>query len=124
MKTFSKYLESREDMTNMVIKPGEGLGDTSQSEMNPDDALTRMTKMAAQDHHQELLDFFGDLARRDGRIKQELETYKKDTASGLHKRKPPKPHLPSIGGDDDRDEVVPSSADTSGGLESGEGEGE
>lgn len=92
MKSFIKYYQEQE----------QALGDMTSG---PDESVMRMARMAASDHMDDLLELFNKLAKKDTRIKQELEEYKKKPDF----RK--KSGLPA-GFDNDKDRVVPSISDT------------
>ncbi len=96
MKTFKRFLE------DMGQKPLGNIGET-----DPDSSLMAICKMAIEDHQEELLGFFDKLARKDNRIREELDDFK-------HGK--PKSLPPSHG--DEGDVVIPASADNSSELES------
>jgi hypothetical protein len=62
------------------------------------------------------LSFFQHLAKKDGRIEQELKDYNNERKHSERPKKDSPYESP-----DDRDEVVPSSADSTGGVEGSEG---
>jgi hypothetical protein len=109
MKTFQQY----------VMEQGEEL-----SPKDANGALMRIARLACDNHHEELLDFFHTLAQKDHRIRQELDAYNKDASNSLStKHKDRKDHLPASYNSDDDDTVVPSGADNLGGFEPGSGGG-
>lgn len=98
MKKFQQFLEEK-----------DGLADMNFSGTSPNDILVRMAKIAIDDHLKDLLSFYEHLAKKSSRLRNELNVYKQDQLSGVGKRIP-KDHLPING--DDKDIVVPHSADT------------
>lgn len=92
MKSFIQYYREVE----------EALGDMGSG---PDECVMRMARMAASDHMDDLIELFNKLSKKDTRIKQELEEYRKKpnfkNKSGL-----------SAGLDDDQDKIYPSISDS------------
>jgi hypothetical protein len=113
MRSFRDYLRIRE--AEEGIQSG-GLADISAGTM--EDALISMAKVAIDDYRDQFIDLMTSLSKKDERIKLDLAAYYK------HKKgKMPKPqgnYVPPGGEQDDRDTVVPSSADSNWGSEPGE----
>jgi len=112
MKSFHQYLSEREQ-ASPTDTMGIGLGDMETP--SGDDALMRMAKIAVDDHRTDVLSFFQHLAAKDGRIEEELKDYHSSRKHGER----PKGKSQYDGGHDNRDEVVPSSADSTGSAEGG-----
>lgn len=113
MKSFHQYLSEREQ-ASPSDSMGIGLGEIETQ--SGDDSLMRIAKIAVDDHRTDILTFFQHLAKKDGRIEQELKDYNGQRKHG-ERPKSNNPH----DSHDDRDEVVPSSADSTGGSEGGDG---
>lgn len=117
MKSFHQYLSEREQ-ASPTDSMGIGLGEIETP--SGDDSLMRIAKIAVDDHRTDVLSFFQHLATKDGRIEEELKDYNHARKHGERPKSRDKgPH----DGPDDRDEVVPSSADSTGGAEGGDGGG-
>lgn len=114
MKSFHQYLSEREQ-ASPVGSMGMGLGEIETQ--SGDDSLMRIAKMAVDDHRTDILSFFQHLAKKDGRIEQELKDYNNERKHSERPKNGNSPHETP----DDRDEVVPSSADSTGGVEGSEG---
>jgi hypothetical protein len=112
MKSFQQYLSEREQ-ASPTDSMGIGLG--SIETPSSDDALMGIAKIAVDDHRTDVLSFFQHLAAKDGRIEEELKDYHSARKHGER----PKSKGPHDFPDDNRDEVVPSSADSTGGAEGG-----
>jgi hypothetical protein len=117
MKKFRDYLIEREQAAPSDSMVSNGLGDISTPE-SEDDVLMRIAKIAVDDHRTDAMSFFQHLAGKDKRIEEELKELHHSKKHGFRPkdRKLPGQEV------DDRDEVVPSSADGQGGLEGSEGE--
>jgi len=92
MKKFQQYLQEREE---------SGLGDISMNIMDPDQTLLRIAKIALGTHLDDTLNFFGNLAKKDEKIKRELESYDHDKNRFGKEEK-----------EEEKDVVMPSAADT------------
>lgn len=91
MKSFRQYAEFRD----------EGLGNFS----GPENNLDRVFKILQDDHKDELMQFLNQIARKDGRIREELEQ-----AGKTVDKKP----VPS----GDMDTIAPSGVDSQGDFDS------
>ncbi len=110
MKTFQQY----------VIEHGDEV--SPRGPTVPEDALVKIAHIAAGEHLDELLGFYETLARKDTRIRHELDIYRKDAGNNPSRQKDRKSHLPPSYTDDGVDTVVPSGADATGGFEPGGGQ--
>lgn len=118
MKSFHQYLSKREQ-ASPTDSMGIGLGEIETP--SSDDSLMRIAKIAVDDHRTDILSFFQHLATKDGRIEVELKDYNHARKHG--ERPKGKRDKGPYDAPDDRDEVVPSSADSTGSAEGGDGGG-
>lgn len=110
MKTFRQYCEEMNDKSVPI-------GDLGISGAAPEESLVRIARLAAKNHHDDLIDFFQMLATKDHVIRHELDNMHRNDANRnvRPKGKPQSSH-------DDRDEVVPHAADGLSGVEPGDGQ--
>lgn len=110
MKTFRQYREEISDKSNSI-------SDLGMSGVAPEESLVRVARLAAKNHHVELMDFFQMLATKDHAIRHELDNMNRNDAN-RNVRPKGKPQSSS----DNRDEVVPHAADGLSGVEPGDGQ--
>ena len=111
MKTFRQYVEEMSDKNNPIA-------DLGMSGSPPEESLVRIARLAAQNHRDELMEFFRNLATKDHAIRHELDNMNRND-SNRNLRPKGKPQS-SLG---DKDEVVPHAADGLSGVEPGDGQG-
>lgn len=99
MLTFSEYYNGRQG-------EGQALGDMD-AFPSDDQLLLKVAAMAIRNHNDKIMDFFNTLAKNDGNIKRVLNNYKDNRNSN-----DPKTYRQQ--NNDDRDTIIPSSADTQG----------
>ena len=117
MKSFQQYLLEREQASPTdAFGGGVGLGNIETP--SSDDSLMHIAKIAVDDHRTDTLSFFKHLATKDGRIEHELSDYHSSRKHGV---RPKNMKGPPEHDTDNRDEVVPNSADSQGGVEGSEG---
>ena len=104
MRTFRQYVEEIGDS-----------GDLGISGAAPEESLIRIARLAAKTHRDELMEFFRLLAEKDHAIRHELDNINRNDAN-----QPLRPKGKPQSGRDNKDEVVPHSADGLAGLESGD----
>jgi hypothetical protein len=110
MKTFQQYLKLRE-----MEGAEHGLGDLGSGDV--EECLFNMAKVAIDDYRNDFLDLMSALSKKDERIRYDLSSYYQIKKG--KKKKPGGNHVPDASEDDERDTVVPSSADTTSGAEPG-----
>ncbi len=110
MKTFRQYVEQMEDDKDNPIT------DLGMSGAAPEESLVRIAKLAARNHHDELMDFFHNLATKDHAIRHELDNMNRNDSN-----RPLRPKGKPQSSIDDKDEVVPHASDGLSGLEPGDG---
>ena len=106
MKTWSEYIEFRENLRGDLEKPDNGddnVPSLNPSDMGEDSALFKITRLSWKNHRSETQKFFKRLAMMDPDIASEYQ------------RLGDVDELPGNGRDSDKDEIYPSSAD--GGIE-------
>ena len=108
MKSFYDYLSEREE---------DPLGDIGAPSHDSESVLTHIATMAIADHRSDVLNLFSQLAKKDGRIEDALKDYERSRKHGFHIKKDGNVNDRD---DDDRDEVMPSSADKQGDLDGDE----
>jgi hypothetical protein len=101
MITFRQYIREQDDLQ------GKPLGDIGANQ-SPNEILQHICNLAIENHQDELLNFFDQLAEKDEKIKEELDNFKKGNPGGS---------LPPGLGDDGKDTVVPAGADGMSGIE-------
>lgn len=107
MKTFRQYVEGISDKANSIT-------DLGMSGASPEESLVRIARLAAQNHRDELMDFFQNLATKDHAIRYELDNMNRnDSNRNLRPKGKPQSSL------SDKDEVVPHAADGLSGDEQG-----
>lgn len=89
-----------------IIEKDVGLGDLSMNMGEPDLTLIDIAKLAVKNHKDAMIDFFKTLAQKDGTIKTELQRYYADKdGHDMYNADP-------IDKSDEKEQIVPSSADS------------
>ncbi len=86
MKTFRQFL--REEFTS------------TPTNHSAEQSLMRLAKIAIEEHTHELVQFFETMAKKNGRLRDELETYRRDLSDGPRNQ------------DADKDVVAPPMSDS------------